>query len=90
MVTNSTRNDLPLATKYEVHDKRSTDEQRCKLAERFGCGKTQICTILKNKEKIEELYLFNASGEQCTTDKRFRESKYSELNEALNRSAGIC
>ena len=56
-----------------------------KLAERFGCGKTKICTILKNKEKIEELYLSNASGEQCRTDKRFLESKYSELNEALHR-----
>ena len=36
-----------------------------KLEERFGSGKTQICTILKNKDKIEELYLSNASGEQC-------------------------
>ena len=31
------------------------------------------------------MYLSNASGEQCRTDKRFRESKYSELNEALHR-----
>ena len=51
----------------------------------FGCEKTQISVILKSKERIEELYEANASGQRCQTGKRFRESKFSELNEALYR-----
>ena len=59
-----------------------------KLAERFGCGKTQICTILKNKEKIVELYLSNASGEQCKADKDF--VSQSILSSMKLYMAGIC
>ena len=82
----STRNDLTLAKKYEVIKEAEKNKTIgvCKLAENFGCGKTQISTILKNKERIEELYASNASGQRCLIGKRFRESKYSELNEALH------
>ena len=86
MATRSfTRNDLTLA-KYEVikkAEKNKTIGVR-KLAEKFGCGKTHISTILKNKERIEELYASNAFGQRCLIGKKFRESKYSELNEALH------
>ena len=72
------RNDLTLARKFEVI---KTAEK--KLAEMFGCGKIQVSVILRNKERIKELYAANASSQRCQTSKRFRESQYSELNEAL-------
>ena len=55
----------------------------CKLSQIFGCGKTQISTVLRNKERIKELYESNASGDSCHTSQRIRESKYSEVNEDL-------
>ena len=59
----------------------------CKLAGLFSYGKTQICSILKNKEKIVEIYeAQNASAQKC--HKRIHKSKYSDLNEALH--AWLC
>ena len=47
------RNDLSLKLKYEVI--KTVDKEPkigiCKLAGLFSCGKTQISTILNNKEK---------------------------------------
>ena len=78
-------NDLSLKLKYEViktvERERKIDIR--KLAELFSCGKTQISTILKDKEKIVELYEGqNASAQKC--HKRTRESKFSDLNETLH------
>ena len=78
-------NDLSLKLKYEViktvERERKIDIR--KLAELFSCGKTQISTILKDKEKIVELYEGqNASAQKC--HKRTRESKFSDLNEVLH------
>ena len=83
----STRNDLSLKLKYEVV--KTVERERGKkfvlrkLAMMFGCGKTQISTILKNKEKIKELYEGNASDDLYQTRKRVRQSKFSDVNQAL-------
>ena len=50
------------------------------LAEMFGCGRTQISDVLKNKEEILSAYESNAS-----TSKKKRISKFSDVNEALYR-----
>ena len=78
----SKRNDLTLAQKYEVV-KTAESERRIgvrKLGQIFGCGKTQISTVLRNKERIKELYEANASGDRCHTSQRICESKFSEVN----------
>ena len=53
------------------------------LAEKFGCGRSQINSILKNKESIIELYESNMSSTSVLSRKRCRESDFSEVNEAL-------
>ena len=78
----SKRSDLTLAQKYEVV-KTAERERKIgvrKLGQIFGCGKTQISTMLRNKERIKET---NASGDRCHTSQRICESKFSEVNEAL-------
>ncbi len=73
------RNDLTLARKHEVI--KAAEKEKFgvrKLGKMFGCGKTQI---LRNKERIEQLYAANASDQRCQTGKRFRQSKFCELNE---------
>ena len=39
------------------------------LGEKFGCGKTQIAYILKNKESILSLFYDNSSGSRVHTIK---------------------
>ena len=84
-VTKEKRNDLTLELKYEVvrTAERETKISIRKLADMFQCGKTQISTILKDKDRIIELYEKNASGQMCHTRKRVRESKFSDVNKAL-------
>ena len=49
----------------------------------FGCGKTQIGKILKNKESILASYQSNAAGSRVHTISKARNSEYSEINDAL-------
>ena len=49
----------------------------------FGCGKTQIGKILKNKESILASYQSNASGSRVHTISKACNSEYSEINDAL-------
>ena len=51
-----------------------------KIAEEFGTGKTQIQTILRNKESIFVLYESNVGQSQ---QKRSRTGRYSNVNIAL-------
>ena len=65
------RNDLSLKLKYEVV-KTVVKEPKIgirKLAMLFKCGKTQISTILRSKDRIAELYEANASAGMCQTRK---------------------
>ena len=62
-MTTAKRNDLTLAQKYEVikiAEKEKNIAVR-KLSQVFGCGKTQISTVIRNKERIKELYEKNAT-----------------------------
>ena len=49
----------------------------------FGCGKTQICKVLKNKESILAEYQSNASSSRVHSIRKARNSEYSEINDAL-------
>ena len=76
------RNELPLKLKYEVI--RTVDKEPKigihKLAGLFSSGKTQISTILNNKEKIVEMYeAHNASAQKC-----HKRNRKSDQNEALH------
>ena len=55
------RNDLSLKLKYEVLKVNEKEPKiGCrKLASMFKCGKTQIQTILQNKDRIKDLYESN-------------------------------
>lgn len=79
------RNDLSLKEKYEVIKLVAKEPNigSRKLAERFHCGKTQITTILKNKDQIKELFESNASGSLSQFRKRNRKSEFADVNEAL-------
>ena len=67
---------------YQDSGERAKDwhSQACYVVK---CGKTQISTILRSKDRIVELYEANASAGMCQTRKRVRESKFSDVNEAL-------
>lgn len=69
---------LSLETKIKVVNEAKSDARVRSLAERFGCGRSQISDILKNKESILLAYESNAS-----TCKKRRASKFSEVNDAL-------
>ena len=64
------RNDLSLKKKYEVIRTAEKEPKLGvrKLAERFQCGKTQVSTILKNKEAVRKLYESNASDSLSESD----------------------
>ena len=83
--TSKKRNDLTLKLKYEVIKaaEREPGISSRTLAKSFDCGKTQIQTILKNKDHIKELYESNASDNLKQFRKRSRKSEYSEINDAL-------
>ena len=67
-------------TKVQVINQTKANSQLTvrSLAEMFGCGRTQISDILKNKEGIISAYESNAS-----TIKKKRISKFSDVNESL-------
>ena len=78
------RNYLSLEKQVEfIHHSQSHPRTPIRaLGEIFGCGKTQIAKILKNKDSILALYQANVSGSRVHTSKS-RTSEYIEVNEAL-------
>ena len=51
------------------------------LAAMFGCGSSQINSILKNKKSIIELYELTMSSTSVLSRKACRESDFSVVNE---------
>ncbi len=74
---------LTLEKKVEVIKKSKSDPSLSvgALGEIFGCGKTQISTILKSKKSIITLYESNASS--LLARRKPRTSEYSDINDAL-------
>ena len=70
----ATRKELTMKEKYElIKQSRSTPSQNVReLAEIYGCGKTQVYSILNNKDKIIKMYKSNAP----LTSKRKRKPQY--------------
>ena len=78
------RNDLTLQQKYNMvkaAEKNPKPGVR-KLADDFKCDKTQINTILRDKESIIGLYEAYTSGDSHSR-KRKRTSQFSDVNDAL-------
>lgn len=81
------RNALSLKKKVEVIKAAKNNPQFSvrRLADLFGCGKTQISTILKEKETILELFEANAASESVSSRKRARSCEFFDINEALHK-----
>ena len=79
------RNTLSLKQKYEVIDaaRKNPAIGIRALAEKFSCGRTQVSTILKNKETILQLYESNMSSTSLLARKRCRQSDFAPVNETL-------
>ncbi len=74
---------LTLEKKIEVIKKANGGKTSVRsLAEEFGCGRTQIGEILKQKQSILALYSSNAPKEKSTV--RDKQSEYCEVNKLLH------
>lgn len=80
-MASSSRNVLTLKQKVEVIDyvNKNPGSSSRKVSNVFKCGKTQIQSILKNKDEIMGEYEKNCPGNR----KRCRAEEYSEVNEAV-------
>ena len=81
----ATRHALSLKEKYEVINTANKNPGLTSraLATKFSCSKTQINTVLKNKDSIVEMYEANMSSTSVLSRKRSRPSEFSAVNEAL-------
>ena len=81
------RNSLTLQKKCELIElaKRTPQIGSRALAEKFGCGKTQVTTILAKRESLVEQYESNVSNSCVLLSKRSRPCEFSEVNEALHK-----
>ena len=86
------QNELPLKMKYKVVKTAKREPKLCvrELAERFQCSKTQVSTILKNKEAVRKLYESYASNSLCQARNRNRTSEYADLNDAFYQWYQMC
>ena len=76
-----TRNGLSLKSKVEVieYARNNPTHGSRKIAEVFGCGRTQILNIIKNKQAILSEYEANAPLYR----KRHRTTEFSDVNEVM-------
>ena len=79
------QNDLVLKMKYEVIKAAEREQGIASrvLAEVFGCGRSQIQTILKSRGQIKELFELNVSNSLIQFHKQTRKSEYCDINEAF-------
>ena len=80
-----TRNTLTLKKKCELIEFASNNPQLSSrtLAEKFGCGKTQVIKILSKKESLVVQYESNVSKDCVLLSKRCRPCEFAEINESL-------
>ena len=80
------RNALTLEKKYEGLEMAKNRSMSVRaLAEHFSCWKSQITSILKNRDSIIELYESNMRSESIRFRKRSRSSEFTDINEALHK-----
>ncbi|XP_068703744.1 tigger transposable element-derived protein 4-like [Montipora foliosa] len=76
------RNELPLEKRFQIVEEYENSKGLTgirKLAEKFGCRKTQVSNILKQKTLVREEYKRGFSSAK----KRNRTSQYSDVNDAV-------
>lgn len=86
LYTLKARNALTLK-KVEVNVKAARNNPNFsvrKLVDLFDGERTQINTILKNKESTVELFEMNAASESIRSRKRSRPCEFYDVNEALH------
>ena len=81
------RNMLTLKKKCELIDmaKKNPHLSSRALAEKFGCGKTQVNKILSKRESILEQYESNVSSDCVQLRKRSRTCEFAEINESFHK-----
>ena len=80
--TRKARNELPLEKRFQIVEEYENSKGLTgirKLAEKFGCGKTQVSNIRKQKTLVREEYERGFSSAK----KRNRTSQYSDVNDAV-------
>ena len=81
--SSSTRKDLTLKEKFELIQQSRSLKAR-ELAALYGCGKTQVYSVLKNKVKVIESYASSLKKNASVSTHRQIKSPNGELNELLN------
>ena len=78
----ATRKDLTLKEKFELIQQ-SKSLKATELAALYGCGKTQVYSVLKNKAKVIDLYESSLEKNVSLSTRRQKKSPNGELNELL-------
>ena len=75
------RNTVTLKKNCELIDvaKKNPHQGSRTLAEKFGCGKTQVNTILSKRESILEQREVNVSNDSVRLGKRTRTCQFAEI-----------
>ena len=83
-MASTSRNALTHEKKYKVLEMAKNRSMSVRaLAENFSCGKSQITSILKNRDSINELYKSNMRSESIHSRKRLHSSEFTDVNKAF-------